>query len=65
MRLVGARVPIGMLPALAGLDVALKTVAEGVQQLRDHRVTDVMAQPVQRHGQRPHEIGRASCRERV
>ena len=56
------RVAIGMLAALARLDVALEAVAEGVQQLRDHRVADVMAQPVQRHGQRAHAPARPAQR---
>ena len=46
------RVPIHVLTAFARLDVALQAVAEAVQQLGDHRVADVMAQPVERHGQR-------------
>jgi hypothetical protein len=38
------RIPIGVLPAFASLDVALQAVAEAVQQLGDHRVADGMTE---------------------
>ncbi len=46
------RVPVGVLAAFARLDVALQAVAEAVQQLRDHRVADGMAQRLERDRQR-------------
>ena len=59
------RIPVGMLPAFARLDVALQAVAH-VQQLGDHRVTDVMAQRLQRDGQRARaQAGPAQRRVRI
>ena len=46
------RVSVGMLAPLARLDVPLQAIAEAVQQLRDHRVTDAVAQAVEGDGQR-------------
>ena len=55
------RVPIDVLAAFARLDVALQAVAEAVQQLGDHRVADVVAQPLERHRQACARSGTSSA----
>jgi hypothetical protein len=45
------RIPIGVLPTFASLDVALQAVAEAVQQLGDHRVADGMTERLKGQGQ--------------
>ena len=46
------RIPIHVLTAFTRLDVALQAIAEAVQQFGNNRVADVVAQAVERHGQR-------------
>src|SRR5215217_2540895 len=43
------RIPIGMLPSLTRLDVALEAVTQRVQEVGDHRVADVMPQALHGH----------------
>jgi hypothetical protein len=45
------RIPIGVWPTFASLDVALQAVAEAVQQLGDHRVADGMTERLKGQGQ--------------
>ena len=56
------RVPIDVLTPFARLDVALQAVAQAVQQLRDDRVADVVAQRVERHRQRARAQARPAQR---
>jgi hypothetical protein len=50
---VKLRIPIGMLPPFCRLEIALEAVAERVEQLGHYRMTDVMAQRLERKRQRP------------
>jgi hypothetical protein len=47
------RIPIRMLPAFAGLDVALQRVTQPVQQIGDDGMADGVAECLQRDRQRP------------